>query len=192
MPRASKIDRLPAELREAISDLRQQGRTIDDILEHLKRLGIDDGALPSRSGLHRHIQGLDALAERLTRSRTVAEALVRKLGDAPESRHARLNIELMHSVVTDLMLAAGEATTEDGGQAVAFDPQQVMFLAKSLDHLAHAQKTDADMTLRIRAEVETKTKAAAAKAAEAVAKQRGLTADTVQAIRAQILGVKVA
>ncbi|TWB58693.1 phage protein Gp27 family protein [Nitrospirillum viridazoti] len=192
MARASKVDRLPAEIREAISSLREQGLSIDDILQHLQQLGIRADAMPSRSGLHRHVQGLDALAERLQRSRAVAEALVRKLGDAPESRQARLNIELMHSVVTDLMLAAGEATTEDGGQAVAFDPQQVMFLAKSLDHLAHAQKTDADMTLRIRAEVETKTKAAAVKAAEAVAKQRGLTADTVQAIKAQILNVRVA
>ena len=42
MARPSKIDRLPQELRDAIGDLRRQGRTIDEILAHLRSLGVGD------------------------------------------------------------------------------------------------------------------------------------------------------
>jgi hypothetical protein len=151
MQRPSKVDRLPPEIREKISDLRERGFTIDEIMAQLTALPIAPQDLPSRSGLHRHVQGLDSIAEKLQRSRAVAEALVRRLGDAPENRAARLNIELMHSVVTDVMMAASEA--QANGQAATFDPEQVMLLAKSLDHLARAAKGDAELTIKLREQV---------------------------------------
>jgi hypothetical protein len=148
MPRPSKIDRAPAEVREAIGKLRGDGHTIDEILVHLAKMGLDDDGMPSRSGLHRHVQGLDALAETISRGRTIAEALVRRLGDAPEGRQARLNIELMHNVVTQLVAAAGDT---DG--TVKFDAKQVQFLTRSLANLASAQKSDVDVTLRLKREL---------------------------------------
>jgi len=165
----SKADRLPGILKEGLAELwLSQRYTLDQIKGWLDDLasgrrsmlppelatiaesvaiGTDD--LPSRSGLGRHFKGLDALAERLQRSRTVAEALVKKLGDAPEDRTARLNIELMHSIVTDLVLASGAG--EDGEAAsVTFDAESVMFLARSLKDLASAKKADADVVLNLR------------------------------------------
>jgi hypothetical protein len=169
MARPSKVDRLPGDIREAISKLRETGHTLDEIMAELQQMGLEEGELPSRSGLHRHIQGLDALAERLQRSRTIAEALVRKLGDAPENRTARLNIELMHSVVTDLMLAVGSNAEGDGAQPVTLDAETVHFLSKSLDHLARASKSDAELTVRIKrdfqAELEKKMRQVAGEAA---------------------------
>jgi hypothetical protein len=190
MPRPSKIDRLPAEIREKISGLREDGYTIDEILIHLGKLAINPDSLPSRSGLHRHVQGLDKIAERLRHHRVVADALVRRLGDAPEGRQTRLNIELMHTIVTDLMTASGPES-EDGepGEPVQLDAAQVHFLAKSLDHLSRASAKDAELTLRIRAEAEKRTKAAAVDAAESVGREKGLSAETVEAIKARILGV---
>ena len=64
--------------------------------------------------------------------------------------------------------------------------------AESIDHLARASKSDTELTLKLREEVERKTKAAAVKAAETVGRQKGLTADTIAAIKSQILGVKAA
>ena len=89
MGRPSSIDQLPEEIRAEIGRLRGMGWTIDQILEKLREL-LDSA--PSRSALGRHIAGMDKLGERMRRSRQVAEALVRELGDAPESRAARLNI----------------------------------------------------------------------------------------------------
>jgi len=148
MPRPSKIDRAPAEVREAIGKLRGDGHTIDEILVHLAKMGLDDDGMPSRSGLHRHVQGLDALAETISRGRTIAEALVRRLGDAPEGRQARLNIELMHNVVTQLVAAAG-----DNEGTVKFDAKEVQFLTRSLANLASAQKSDVEVTLRLKREL---------------------------------------
>jgi len=150
MAKPSKIDRLPPEIREEVSSLRERGYTIDEILGHLRALDIPPEDQPSWSGLQRHISGLDKLAERLQHSRTISDALVRRLGDAPEGKQARLNIELMHSVVTDLVQSLGDHPEGEEGEAVTLSPDKVMFLAKALESLARAGKTDAETTLRLR------------------------------------------
>jgi hypothetical protein len=183
----SKADRLPGALKEALAELWVSGRyTLDQIkawlddlaagkrsllppeLAAVAEIAVDPAALPSRSGLGRHFKGLDGLAERLQRSRAVAEALVRKLGDAPEDRTARLNIELMHSIVTDLVMSL----PQDGedGQPVTLDPESVMFLARSLKDLASARKADADLVLRLRQEMAKKAAAKVDSAAKEAAK----------------------
>jgi DNA-binding transcriptional MerR regulator len=189
MARPSKIDRLPPEIRDLISGLRDRGFTLDEIMEHLHHLdGVSPGDLPSRSGLGRHIQGLDKLSERLHRSRTVAEALVRKPGDAPEGRQTRLNIELMHAVVTDLFLAAEGG--EDG--QVTMDAKTIHDLAKALDHLTRAEDRDAQhiQRLEVRAERRAREKVLAEQAAalDKLGAHAGVTDDTKRAIR-EALGI---
>ena len=104
MPRASSVRRLPPELREQIGALLDQGRTLDEITMHLNQLGAE----VSRSALGRYKQHLDKVGEKLRRSREVAEALIAKLGNAPESKALRLNVELMHGVLMDLAINASE------------------------------------------------------------------------------------
>ncbi|HRQ82725.1 MAG TPA: DUF3486 family protein, partial [Azospirillaceae bacterium] len=128
----SKVDLLPAPLREAVVGLHQSGRyTLEQIASHLADLAagrrsmlppeldipvsIAPESAPSKSSLGRYVKGLDAIAEKLQRSRAVAEALVAKLGDEPESRTARLNIELMHGVVMDIVMAAEDAAAKAAG-----------------------------------------------------------------------------
>ncbi len=205
----SKVDKLPDPLREGIAQLWTSGRyTVDQILTHLRDLAagrrtmlppeldvaaqVAPEALPSRSRLHAHLQGVDQVAARLQRSRAVAEALVRKLGDEPESRTARLNIELAHSAVLDLFAAADQPRDggDDGdgpGAPVPMDPEAVSFLARSLKDLAAARKADADLILRLRKEVAAEM----ARAVEEEAKvNRGLTAETVASLKARFLGLK--
>ena len=59
--------------RDAIGDLRRQGRTIDEILAHLRTLGVAD---VSRTGLGEHIRKWDAMAKALNGSRAAAEAII--------------------------------------------------------------------------------------------------------------------
>ena len=63
MARPSSISRLPPEIREAIGALRQDGRTIDEILAKLRELA--PAAEVSRSALGRHVQVLDRIGEQL-------------------------------------------------------------------------------------------------------------------------------
>jgi hypothetical protein len=172
----STVRRLPPEVRELIAGLRDQGRTLDEILDKLRELQVD----VSRSALGRYTKQLDAVGSELRRSREVAQALVRELGDEPESRAARLNIELMHSITLKLLV-------NEDGQVASLDPEELMFLGQTLHRLAAANKLDTERTLQIQKEALTK----AAAVVEKTARKAGLTAETVQNIKAQILGLKL-
>lgn len=192
MARKSSIDMLPDAIRAEIGRLIQMNWTIDQIVEHLRTL-LDKA--PSRSAVGRHVKSMEKLGERMRRSRQVAEALVRELGDAPESNAARLNVELLHSAILDLFMNAGDdevAIDKSGRAALDGNPEGVMMLAKALDHLAKASKTNVDFIAAAEARATTKARRDAATAAETVAREKGLSADTIAAIKAGIFGVKAA
>ena len=187
MARPSTIARLPGEIREAIGRLREQGRTLDEILTHLQGMEVT----VSRSALGRHVQQMDKVGERLRRSRAISEALVRQLGDAPESQTARLNIEMMHSFLFDFLASAEEGAEEGSEAALAHvrDPKSVALMAEAVQRLTTASRNNADYVARLEDRAAAKAKAGAARAAEAVAREKGLSADTVRAIKASMLGV---
>lgn len=185
--RPSSIDKLPPEIRDLIAALRGKGWTIDQIQQHLSNL-LDQ--VPSRSALGRHILGLDKLGERMRRSRDVATALARELGDAPGSKAAQVNIELIQSLILDVFLKAEDG--EEGGDlaAISGSPQALMQLARALESLGKASKTNVDFIAAAEARATAKARAEAASSAEEVARERGLSADTIAAIKAGIFGVK--
>ena len=191
MARPSSIDQLPELIRSEIGRLRMQGCTLDAILAHLRQL---HGEAPSRSALGRHIQGLDRIGEKMRQSRQVAEALVQELGDGPQSRAAQLNIELLHGAVMDLFMRAadGEAVNKAGQAALDGNPEGVMMLAKALDHLAKASKSNVEFLIAVEKRAADKATAAAAKSVETTGRERGLTRDTIEAIKAGIFGIKAA
>jgi hypothetical protein len=172
--RRSAIDRLPGDIRELIGRLRQDGKTIEEIRGKLLELDVE----VSKSALARHTQRLDVIGEQIRRSRWVGEALIQRLGDAPEARQARVNIELMHSLIMELL--AGE-----GDEPVQLTPQSAMLLSDALAKLARAHHSDVDRELKIR---QSFAKDAAGKV-EVLAKGEGLTAATVEKFRAAILGI---
>ncbi|MEO6359333.1 MAG: phage protein Gp27 family protein, partial [Sphingomicrobium sp.] len=91
------------------------------------------------------------------------------------------NIELMHSMILRLVTA----TNDDGdGQPVILDAEQTMFMARSLQALAGARKTNRDMILKER---KAATEEAAKRSVDA-AKSQGLSGDTVEFIRKAVLG----
>jgi len=191
MPRKSTVRRLPPELREQIGALLDQGRTLDEITAQLAQLGAE----VSRSALGRYKQHLDKVGEKLRRSREVAEALIAKLGNAPESKALRLNVELMHSVLLDLALNAnasedGEGTEGAEGKGVTLEPMGAMLLSKALDHLARASKADAELVGKIKEQAEAAARKAAAETAVSAARKGGLSAESADAIRREILGIK--
>ena len=179
--RPSSIDRLPEEIRAEVGRLRVQGRTLDEILEHLKGMDVE----VSRSALGRHVKRMNAGRERMRHSREISTALVSQFGDQPDNRLARLNLELMHGVVMQTIMATTE--DEDGDpQPVTFSPEDARFLADALAKLASAEKTNVDRTLKLKAEAAKEAVAAV----EKVAKKEGLSKETTDAIRAGILGIK--
>lgn len=180
--RPTSVDRLDPEIKELIGKLRiDNGWTIDEILTKLRQLGQGD---VSRSALGRHVKTIEEIGAQLRQSREVAKALVAQVGDAPEDRTADLNIELMHSMILRLVTATND---EGDGKPVLFGPEDVQFLARSLQSLAGARKTNADMVLKVRQEAAKE----ASKRAETAAKSKGLGKDTVDFIRRAVLGSDV-
>lgn len=186
--RPSTVDRLGPEIRDAIGRLLDDGRTLDEVLAHLEGMSVE----VSRSALGRYSKRLAGLGEKLRRSRNVAEALVRRYGDQPESKAARLNIELVHGVITDLFMAEeGDPEGADKAAAMA-NPQGAMLVAKALEHLTKASRHDVEFIERAEKRATERTRKEAAAAVDVVAKAKGLTSETVAAIKAGIFGVKAA
>jgi hypothetical protein len=192
MARPSSIDKLPPEVRELIGKLRGEGHTLDQIMSHLA--DMRSHVAVSRSALGRHIKGFDKLAEKMRSSRVVAEALVRELGDAPESKTARLNIELLHGAINDLFINALERgqVDADGHAALQGNPEGLMMLAKALAELGRASKSNVEFLTLAEKRAAERAKAEAMAAVEEVARDKsaGLTGDTVAVIKARIFGVK--
>jgi hypothetical protein len=179
--RPSSIDSLPEETKALIGKLRLQGRTIDDINNQLRAMDVE----VSRSALGRHLQKQAAIGERMKLSRDMATALVDRFGAEPDNRLARLNLEMMHSLVLDVMTR--QQINEETGEMmpVELDAEQVMFLSRSLQSLASAQKTDQDRALKMREEIAKE----AAKAVDEVATAEGWGAETKKRLWDAVVGV---
>jgi len=187
MARRSKVERLPIELQAEIGRLRER-HTLDDILAHLKAMGGEAAAI-SRSGLARHISRVDQeLAEDLRRSRGVAAYLAQSLDDAPGSAALRLNVELLHDQILSLMRRARDAAKVDGDGA-AMDSQGLMQLARALESVSRAARTDLDYAAQAEKRAADRARGEAASAAAEMARAAGLSGETVDAIKARILGV---
>lgn len=148
MSRRSSVDALPAEVKDWILRLREQGATYDQIVAKLRELD-NLAVVPSRSALHRHIQEAERVREMVDRQRIVAEAMVKELGEVDDSRVTRGNIAMMHAILTRVQATALEAMATGDG-TVDMSPGEVMQLAKALDHLGKAAKDDVARTLAIR------------------------------------------
>lgn len=189
----SKISRLPPEIRDKVADLHLAGRSHDEILTHLTQLGLPPDVLPHRSNLSRYIMKMDVMAAEVQQSRDLAKILVDRLGDAPETRQARLNIELLHGALTEIFHARAAKRDEEDAPII-LSPAQIYLLCKSLDHLTHAQQTDQESTFNLRvrivAEQNQRVEAAAAEVAQ-VAKEEGLSAERVALLKAKIAGLRM-
>ena len=180
MGRKSTLRRLPPEIREEINRILSEGRlTLDELLEHLRSLGVEG---ISRSALGRQKQKIDKVAAKLRQSREMTEALVREIGPAvEEGQQGRLLVEVLRKLVYD-HLEKNLLSEEDDGP----DNEGFFFLAKAIKEMSQAARLEQDFETKIRDRVQKET----VKAVETSAREAGLSAETVEAIKSRILGVK--
>lgn len=180
MARKSTVTKLDARLREAVDGLVRDGRyTLDEILEHLAQL--NGGTAPvSRSALGRYAQQAEEQMRRYREAQEVAKVWMGKLEDEPNGDVARLLPEMLRSV-------AFQTIGQIGDRKEGADAQELMFLAKALDHLGKANTASLQIELKLR-EIRAKAKAVAEEVS-AQAKAGGLSDETAEQIRRMILGV---
>lgn len=175
MPRRSRIEQLDPRIREQVDRLVRAGRTIDEITEHLARLAGEEA--PSRSAVGRYVRSAREQMRRYREAQEVAKVWVGRLEEDPEGDVGRLLSEMLRTVAWQTIGSMGET------DAVA--PNEIMLLARAIKDLAAADKVAMERELKIRQEVARQ----AADAATKIAKRGGLSADAVQEIRREILGV---
>jgi len=181
MGRKSNIAQLPQEIREWVEQLIRNGRTIDDILAHLKTM---DAELPvSRSSVGRFKQNYEKSLERYRDAQAVAGQWVTVFRESPESDVGALIAEMLKTLAFQTMSTMGE------DEKNPVDPQSLMFLGKAIRDVTSATSLNEERIAKIIERAAAKAREKAAKDAERVARDHGLSAEIVGEFRAKILGV---
>ena len=178
MGRASKVRRLPPELREQLHEMLDAGVPLEEITAHLRSLGAD----VSRSGLGRYKQQVDKVAARLRESRQMAEAIMDRLGaDAATGKGGAALIQMLTTLTNDYMLRR----LEDPDAEMEVDDLRA--LARAVKERAQAARATQDFDIKIReaarAEAEEKMK----KAVDAVTGQPESASLTPAQMRERLL-----
>lgn len=174
-PRSS-LKSLPKEVLAEVDKLIRDNHTIDEILAHLRSL--DAGI--SRSAIGRYKQNAEKSMQRTKEIREIAGVWAHKLGEDPESDVGRLLLQMLQTQLWVTLANMGEKDVD------STDPKQLALMARSIKDIEMAGKLSLDNEERIR-------KAAleeAAKAAESVVRERGLSDEDAEILRAKILGVQ--
>lgn len=151
MGRKSTLRRLPPEIREEINRILSEGRlTLDELLEHLRSLGVEG---ISRSALGRQKQKIDKVAAKLRQSREIVDALVEKTGPSTaEGKQGRLLVQILRKLVYD-HLEKNLLSEEDDGP----DNEGFFFLAKAIKEMSQAARLEQDFETKIRDRVQKET-----------------------------------
>lgn len=182
MSRKSSIDRLPLPIREKIGQLLQSNHTLDEIVNHLAKLDVD----VSRSALGRHSKKVSQVVEMMNRSRTVATAIADKFGDEEGAKVQRVNLEIMHTLLHNLMVGG------EDGESITLDPKDAMFLATAFEKLGKADKSHIETQIKLAEErMRIATQKELADKASSAARKKGISAETADEIKSVILGVKL-
>lgn len=163
-------------------------------VEGFRSLLAEKGLEVGRSTAHDYQKRIEALGERTRKSRTIAESLVRQLGDAAiEGQYGRALVEMARTLAFDFL----EKILDGRGEELT--PQEFAFLGKALKEMAQAARLDQDFEIKvedIRKQARKEALAAAAsqldgalKSAEANG-ESGLSAERVAQLRRDFLGVK--
>lgn len=146
----SSIDRLPPDTVAEINRLRQQhGWTIDQLVDFVR----GKGESVTRSAMGRHVRSLhldvEAAADKINRARAISEALIERFGDKPDNELARLNIQMLHGQIFNMILE-DETASDDDGNPLPADPLRTVRLSKSIQQLLSAEKMNAERVKEIR------------------------------------------
>lgn len=140
MSGVSKIKRLPRQLQEFVNGMLEEGRTVTEVAEALTRAGAD----VSRSSVGRYRLDWQEAMNDLREVREFAEMSVRSLADMPESKTARMNVELLETGIFRAMTALRSLAQDDPEKAIKLITKASM--AQML--LSKATRDDAEKTIK--------------------------------------------
>ncbi|GHV76471.1 hypothetical protein AGMMS49942_12920 [Spirochaetia bacterium] len=183
MGQKSAVDRLPEKLRTRLMEmLREPSVTQAEIVDAINAEAGE--SLLSRSSVNRYAQRMKHFAEKNRQAKEIADAYIDKYGTDNRVKLGKVVNEQIRLAVFDL-IGEIEEIREDPDIKTPQIADMLYKLSRGLKELEAAEKLNAERTEGIR-------KAALTEAAEAVeqtAKSNGLTNDTIEKIKKQILGL---
>lgn len=187
--RLSSIELLPPEcdviIAWAAQELAGRDRTQTEIYSEFvtrceslirEHRGEIEFAIPSFSSFNRYALRLATMTRRLEETREIAATMAARFDPQGSDDLTRIAAEAIKTLVFELLAMSGE-----GGMGA----KEAMQLAAALRSAAQAQGVSTDRRQRLEKEFAKDVR----EAVDKVAKARGLTAETVEAIKGQILGV---
>ena len=178
--RKSRIKLLPKPIKEQLDALIRDGcMTQTQMLEQVNQLCDAYGEEPvSQSGLSRYHKQMDEMGKKIRELREVSSVWVSKLGEAPTSDTGKMLLEAVRTLAADVILDMGK----DGGQV---DPKALNQLALVMQRVEQAAMASHKREREIR---QVFAEEAADTAEKAMANQ-GMTAETIEIIKKDILGI---
>lgn len=181
MPRKSSIKKLPHQIKTEIDRLLSDGRTtIDEIVLHLKKLGVT----VSRSAVGRYSQKFEDVSRKMREAREVSAAFAQELGDLKNDEVGRQLTEMLRTVIFNVLLP------KVSNEEAAVKPSDLMLMAKAIKDLSSANKLSADLELKIRKEAAEQAKEEAVKGVIAAGRKNGLSKEVLDAMKRGVFGLE--
>lgn len=190
MARPSSVELIPEDLLKELNALLADPRVSQiDAVKRINAILIEQGEDPlSKSAVNRYAVRMNEVGKRLQERHAVADMWIAKFGRVPEGQLGQLITQMVQSLAFDASLAMSE------GQ---FDPDDMpgmvtmlKELATTVNRLEMASSRNAKREADIRADERERAADEAAQTVESVAVSKGLSRETIDDIKSQILGIK--
>ena len=185
MPKPSTVDLIPAEVKAQLQAWLQDPRIPQEEATSRANQLLELAGHPerlSKSSVNRYAVKMEEVGQKLRQSREVAQMYISQVGAAPQGQTGLLINEMLRSMAFEVSLKMQDL---DAG-----DPESMSATISCLKNLSLTmQRLEQSATINVKRESEIKRQAveqAADKAAD-VAKAEGVSAETIQRIRRDVL-----
>lgn len=177
--RKSRIRQLPPDVKEELDRMLREDRlTQMEILEWLNGQCAERGEKPiSQSGLSRYSKKMDEMGRKIRELREVSEVWVARLGSEPAGDISKLLLEIIRTLSADVMLKLQDEE--------AVDPAVLNQLALIAQRVEKSAMTHHQREKAMREAFARET----AERVETAMANQGLTGETLDAIKREILGI---
>lgn len=189
MGQASTIETLPPDILEQLQALLRDPRVTQ--LEATRRINavLEEDGHPVRvtkSSVNRYDLKMREVGERLRQSREVAQMWIGKLGAAPQGQTGHLINEILRTLAFDMsaqLLDDAEAAKDIEARA------GVVGMLKELALTVQRLETAASTNVKRSAEIRKQAAEDAAQAAEKTLANTGMSRESIDSIKREILGI---
>lgn len=163
MGRRLKVTRLPAAVREEIDRLIRDGRTLDEIVAHLRALPLQPEELPGRTSVHRYRKQFEKTVAHVRDTQAIAGQLLTQFGEDPNGLRGKALLEMLKAIAFQVL----STRIGEDGEATPVKATDFAALAKGLRDITLSAKTHEEIDRAIRQELAAKVDEATADGATA-------------------------